>query len=80
MNFSKTIIEAIKHWVNSNFIGHGKQTLTDTQKEQARENIGLIEQTPDEAMELLAEMGVLDPVVDEDGNVLTDENNNILTI
>lgn len=39
-----------------------------------------IEETEDDAMEMLVEMGVLDPVVDEDGNVLTDENNNILTI
>lgn len=39
-----------------------------------------IEETEDDAMEMLTEMGIVDPVTDEDGNVLTDENGNILTI
>ena len=38
------------------------------------------EETSDDAMDLLAEIGVLSFVADEDGSILTDENNNILTI
>lgn len=80
MNFTKTIIGAIKHWVNGNFIGHSKQNLTNAQQEQARENIGLIEETADDALEMLNEMGVIEATTNEEGFVLTDENNNILTI
>lgn len=80
MNFTKTIIEAIKHWVNGNFVGHSKQNLTDEQQEQVRVNIGLIEETSDDALDMLNEMGVLESVTSEEGFVLTDENNNILTI
>lgn len=39
-----------------------------------------VEETSDDAMDLLAEMGVLEFVADEDGSILTDENGNILTI
>ena len=39
-----------------------------------------IEETEDDAMEMLTEMGILDPIIDEEGNVLTDENGNVLTI
>lgn len=39
-----------------------------------------IEETEDDAMEMLADMGIVDPVTDEEGNVLTDENGNILII
>lgn len=39
-----------------------------------------IEETEDDALELLAEMGVLEATVDTDGAILTDENNNILTV
>ena len=39
-----------------------------------------IEETEDDALELLAEMGVLEVTVDTDGSILTDENNNILTV
>jgi len=38
------------------------------------------EETEDDALELLAEMGVLEATVDTDGAILTDENNNILTV
>ena len=38
------------------------------------------EETEDDALELLAEMGVLEATTNEEGFVLTDENNNILTI
>ena len=39
-----------------------------------------VEATDDEALDMLAEMGVLEAVIDADGAILTDENNNILTI
>lgn len=38
------------------------------------------EETEDDALELLMEMGVLEATTNEEGFVLTDENNNILTI
>lgn len=34
----------------------------------------------DDAMEMLTDMGIIDPVTDEEGNVFTDESGNILTI
>ena len=41
-----------------------------------------IKNKPDEedALELVSEMGIIDPVTDETGAVLTDENGYILTI
>lgn len=39
-----------------------------------------IEETEDDAMDMLAEMGILDPVTDEENNILTDEEGNIFTI
>lgn len=73
-------ITNIKGWADGVFVSHNPQTLTATQKEQARTNIGLIEETPDDALEMLIEMGVLEAATDEEGFVLTDENGNILTI
>ena len=39
-----------------------------------------LEETEDDAMKMLAEMGIIDPATDEEGNVFTDESGNILTI
>lgn len=91
MNFTKTILNGIKvwfenqineirNWADGVFVSHNPQTLTDTQKEQARTNIGLIEETSEDALEMLVEMGVLEATTNEEGFVLTDENGNILTI
>lgn len=91
MNFTKTILNGVKVWIENKitdikdwadgvFVSHNPQTLTDTQKEQARTNIGLIEETSDDALEMLTEMGVLEATTNEEGFVLTDENGNILTI
>lgn len=42
---------------------------------------GLLEsEDADDALDLVAEMGVLNPTTDEEGNILTDENGNILTV
>ena len=80
----------------NSYITFNEQTLTESQQAQARANIGAgtsnfsgsyndlsdkpIEETEDDAMEMLTEMGVLDPITDEEGNVLTDENSNVLSI
>ena len=39
-----------------------------------------VEETEDDAIDMLAEMGILDPVTDEEDNILTDEDGNIFTI
>ena len=39
-----------------------------------------IEETEDDALEMLTEMGILDPIQDEENNILTDEDGNIFTI
>ena len=39
-----------------------------------------IEETEDDAMKMLVDMGIIDPVTDEENNIFTDENGNILTI
>ena len=70
----KTDIESL------DYISYNEQELTEEQQIQARTNIGLVEETSDDALELLAEMGVLEATTNEEGFVLTDENNNILTI
>lgn len=39
-----------------------------------------IEETEDDAMKMLIDMGIIDPVTDEENNIFTDENGNILTV
>ena len=39
-----------------------------------------IEETEDDALVMLTEMGILDPIQDEENNILTDEDGNIFTI
>ena len=39
-----------------------------------------VEETEDDAVDMLTEMGLVDPVMDEENNILTDENSNIFTI
>ena len=36
--------------------------------------------TEDDAIDMLTEMGLVDPVMDEENNILTDEDSNIFTI
>lgn len=55
------------------------QELTDEQKLQARENIG-VNYTIDDALAILAETSTAVPVQDEDGNILTDENGNVIIL
>lgn len=56
-------------------VQHTPQTLTEEQKAQARENIGF---TTDDALVMAAEMNLIDPLTDENGAFLVDENGNIL--
>lgn len=39
-----------------------------------------VEETEDDAIDMLTEMGLVDPVMDEENNILTDEDGNIFTI
>ena len=80
MNFIKTIINAIKAWTNGNFISHNKQDLSEVQKVQAQENIGVINATDSDIHDVLIEIDMMPAVADENGNILTDENDAILLI
>ena len=39
-----------------------------------------IPETEDDALEMLVDMGILDPVTDEEDNIFTDENGDIFTV
>ena len=80
MNFTKTILNGLRVWINSNFISHKKQTLSEAQKAQVQENIGVINATDDDMIDVLVEMDMLPAVEDADGNILTDETDAILLI
>lgn len=56
-----------------------KQLVTDAEGNTIWEDKP-IEETEDDAIDMLAEMGLIDPVMDEENNILTDEDGNILTI
>ena len=80
LNKLETLIEDIKIWANGTFVSYKPQTLTDTEKQQAQENIGIVITPDEEAIELLVKNGIIDLVADVDGAILTDENNNIIAI
>lgn len=65
---SDQITEAI---ANSGAVLYTEQTLTDEQRAQAQENIGFGDE---DALELSAELGLIDPVAADDGSIYTDEN------
>ena len=59
----------------------GKGLSTNDYTDEDKEKLaGIIIPTDDEAMDMLVEMEVLGPVVDEENNIFTDENGNIFTI
>lgn len=62
-NYMKQIIISLKHWVNNNFA--------------LKENIPE-ELTEDEVLQILIECEVIDPVTDENSNILFEQNNTIL--
>lgn len=39
-----------------------------------------VPETEDDALEMLVDMGILDPVTDEEDNIFTDENGDIFTV
>ena len=55
-----------------------EQNLTDAQKAQALENIGVEIATDDEIIDLLVEADTIMAVADADGSILSDESDNIL--
>ena len=73
-------LNELREWANKTFLGCEPQSLTPIQQEQVKANIGIVEETPDDALDMLVEAGVINAVIDKEGFVLTDENNNILTI
>ena len=96
MNFTKTILNGLKAWIENQlqlienkitdikgwadgvFVSHNPQTLTDTQKEQARTNIGIIAATDEDIINLLLDMDIMPVVQDTDGTVLVDSDNTII--
>lgn len=76
MNFTKTILSGLREWIRSNFLSYKPQSLSVKNQEQVRINIG---ETEDKAMEIAAELNLIEPMVDDEGFILTDENNNILS-
>lgn len=92
MNFTKTILNGLKAWFENQLqlienkitdikgwaISHNPQTLTDTQKEQAQENIGIVAATDEDIIDLLLDMGMMPVVQDTDGTVLVDSDNTII--
>ena len=62
-NYMKQIIFSLKHWVNNNFA--------------LKENIPE-ELTEDEVLQVLIECEVIDPISNENSNILLDQNNTIL--
>lgn len=89
MNFTKTILNGVKVWVENKitdikdwadgiFVSHNPQTLTDTQKEQAQQNIGIIAATDEDIIDLLLDMDMMPVVQDTDGTILVDSDNTII--
>ena len=68
----------IRNWADGVFVSHNPQTLTDTQKEQAQENIGIVAATDEDIIDLLLDMDMMPVVQDIDGTVLVDSDNTIL--
>ena len=62
-NYMKQIILSLKYWVNNNFA--------------LKENIPE-ELTEGEILQILIECEVIDPVTDENSNILLEQNNTIL--
>lgn len=79
-NFTKTILNGLMNWINSNFISHNKQTLSVVKQQQAKTNIGIIEATDDDMIALMQEVDAFPVVMDENGAIMTDEDGSILLI
>lgn len=78
MNFTKTILNGLKTWIEGNFITHKKQTLSASQKQQTQENIGIVAATDSDIIDLLLDMDMMPVVQDTDGTILVDSDNTII--
>lgn len=58
--------------MNKSYKVYASQEYVDSKLSEA--------ETEDDALEMLTEMGILDPIQDEENNILTDEDGNIFTI
>ena len=76
MNFTKTILNGVREWIYRTFLSYKPQSLSPSEQEQVRINIG---ETKDNALELATKIGFIDPITDDEGFILTDENDNILS-
>ena len=61
----------------SNSVSYEPQELTDEQQAQARENIGFTEEN---AFALVSDAGLIEPLVNNDGSMFTNEDNKIFII
>lgn len=63
---------------STGLVSYNPQEITDEQKAQARDNIGIYIATDEEIIDLLIEEDMLPAVCDTNGDILSDENENIL--
>ena len=75
-SYLKTMLSGLRQWITAQKAdwNQNDETKIDFIKNKP------VEETEDDAMDMLAEMGLADPVTDEENNILTDEDRNILTI
>lgn len=78
-NFATTILTEIGNKANKTDIKQADWNETNETDPAFIQNKPVSE-TEDDAMDMLAEMGILDPIQDEENNILTDEDGNIFTI
>ena len=76
ISYLQTMLSGLRQWITDQKPdwNQNDETKIDFIKNKP------IEETEDDAMEMLAEMGLADPVTDEESNILTDENSNNLTL
>ena len=75
MNFMKTIINSIKFWVNGQLNDLKSKFYEDLETKIDKDS----EMTNDDALNLLSELSVVEPVTNENGAIYTDENGAIYT-
>lgn len=76
MNFTKTIINSIKFWVNGQLNDLKSKFYEDLETKIDKDS----EMTNDDALNLLLELSVVEPVTNENGAVFTNENGAIYVL
>lgn len=66
-NYMKQIILSLKYWVNNNFAL--KEDLTNFSQEEL---------TSEDVLNLFFDLGIIDPITDEEGFILTENNDTLL--